>query len=148
PDDYPQDADLPLPEPQPIADLGPLVQQARALMGRLQIALDQGGSKPRQQQLRRALRRASQRTLRRLRAEKHQPPAENADDQAPTPSPPPLQSVLVGAGSKAHLTIDNQTTLCGRSFNNNIITTVPTFVEHHDCPRCAQQARAMGYSLP
>jgi hypothetical protein len=82
PDDYPQDADLPLPEPQPITDLGSLVVQARALIGRLQHALDQGGSRPRQQRLRRTLRRASQRMLRRLRAEKHEPPEAGADDQA------------------------------------------------------------------
>ncbi len=153
PDDYPQDADLPLPEPQPITDLGPLVVQARALMGRLQHALDQGGSKPHQQKLRRALRRASQRTLRRLRAEKHEPPAASADEppastgeQEQAPALPPLQSVLVGRSTKAHLTLDNQITLCG--FHLDAITTLaPSFVELHDCPRCARQARTLGYTL-
>lgn len=153
PDDYPQDADLPLPEPQPITDLGPLVMQARALMEQLQIALEETTGKQHRQRLRRALRRASQRIRRRLRAEKHQPPTESTDeppastdDQAQEPALPPLQSVLVGRSTKAHLTLDNQITLCG--FHLDAITTAaPSFIEHHDCPRCAQQARALGYSL-
>ena len=34
-----------------------------------------------------------------------------------------------------HLTLDIST------------TPAPNFVEHHDCPRCAQQARQIGYVL-
>jgi hypothetical protein len=158
PDDYPQDTDLPLPEPQPISDLGPLVVQGRDLARRLQTTLDQATGKQHQQRVRHALRRAIQRTLRRLRAEGHQPPTESTDEeaqapastgdeQAQTPSLPPLQSVLVGRSTKAHLTIDNQITLCG--FHLDTITSpAPSFIELHDCPRCAQQARAIGYILP
>jgi len=42
---------------------------------------------------------------------------------------------------------DKVTTLCG--FHLDAITTpAPNFIELHDCPRCAQQARAIGYTLP
>lgn len=116
-------------------------------MERLQIALEQESSKQHRQRLRRTLRRASQRTLRRLRAEQHEPPAVSADEQAQAPALPPLQSVLVGRSTKAHLTLDNRTTLCGYHLDS-ITTAAPSFIEHHDCPRCAQQARQIGYSLP
>lgn len=82
PDEFPQDADLVLPEPRPIGEIGPLAVQARALVKHLQIALEQATGKQRQQRLRRAIRRASQRTLRRLRAENRQPPVSNTDEQA------------------------------------------------------------------
>jgi hypothetical protein len=116
----------------------------------------QATGKQYQQRVRHALRRAIQRTLHRLPAEGHQPPAPNADDQAqepaesadePTPPAlPALQSILVGASTKAHLTLDNQITLYGYHLDS-ITTIAPSFVEHHDCRRCAQQARALGYSL-
>ena len=115
-------------------------------MEQLQHALEQATGKQHRQRLRRTLRRASQRTLRRLRAENRQSPAESADEQEQAPSQPPLQSVLVGRSTKAHLTLDNQTTLCGYHLDS-ITSPAPSFIEHHDCPRCAQQARNLGYSL-
>jgi hypothetical protein len=53
----------------------------------------------------------------------------------------------MGASTKAHLTMDNIITLC-RYHLDSITTKAPSFLEAHDCRRCAQQARALGYSLP
>ena len=67
----------------------------------------------------------------------------------PIPGASPAQTPTPGAGwsgeaDRGQQNAGRMRTLASRPSDT---TAAPSFIEHHDCPRCAQQARQIGYTL-